>query len=103
MEKRRLGNRRAALIIFLAQDAVLRDEGAADLEGLAAGPGEADDVPVIDDLDVLLRHQHRDGLLFLAALHIAGRHYPICMVDAAGERMPAGPLHAAVHYLALAE
>ena len=74
-----------------------------DHEGVAAGAGHTDRAPVVDDLDVALRHQHRARLLAIAVIDAAGGHHPLRVIDAAGEGVASRPDHAAIDRTALAD
>ena len=59
-------------------------------------PAESDHVPVVDDGDVALRHQHRARLLAVAVVDHARGQHPVGVVDAAGELVAPAPDDAAV-------
>src|SRR5205085_8365076 len=89
----------AALDPLGRESAICRYKNVVDLDVLAAGSGEANDVPGVDDCVVARRHQ-KHAVLALPGLLVAddgAEHVPRRGIDAARKRPAAAETITALH------
>jgi hypothetical protein len=69
---------------------VFGDENVVQDQRAASGAAQAQDVPVVDDLDVVHRHEHvTDGFVAGRVLRLGADDGPLGVAAAGGEREPA--------------